>query len=532
MTTEQLKNKIRELIPDCPELEGYLANRRRDGSHPYAPNYHFYAPGGYMNDPCGYCYFKGVYHLFYQFIPENGLGLVWGHAVSVDNVNWIDLPAAVCPTIEDCCCSGGALVEEDRVVIVYSGNLHGRELDNCIHVLVSSDDLLLNWERTSELPTVYTLKENGEKNEYNAFDPCLYKDGDTYCMLTAGGGSLPHTHNLNNLDLRRHYLFTSKDLVNWDYRHVFVEDDIFNVMGDDGACPYFLPVGDKHMLLHFSHRQGGKYIVGDYDSEGKKFYAKNGGAFNAHGWYSGVHAPSAFAENGAVTSIFNLNYGYYSGGINQVMSLPRRITVNGDYSINETPAVSLDSLRAEAVKGTLCVKANEETVIPDVKGVSYELKVKINRTPEKIAHNFIPDNLIPMVEVRVLRSPDVREYTAIRFFRNRGAMDWKGYQLSPMHWANGSESIVEVDTSYSTLSGNVAIHPTEHQSYYLGQDEDIELQIFVDKSIVEVFANGKKCISVRAYPTLPDSNTVSVLSRGVDVSVGYEATELGAINYL
>jgi beta-fructofuranosidase len=483
-----------------------------------------------MNDPCGYCYYKGVYHLFYQFMPENGLGLVWGHAVSVDNVNWIDLPAAVKPTIETCCCSGGALVEDDRVIVVYSGNLHGDDLNNCIHVLVSYDDLLLNWERTSELPTVYTLKENGEKNEYNAFDPCLYKDGDTYCMLTAGGGSLPHTHNLNNLDLRRHYLFTSKDLVNWDYRHVFVEDDIFNVKGDDGACPYFLPVGDKHMLLHFSHRQGGKYIVGDYDSESKKFYAKNGGAFNAHGWYSGVHAPSAFAENGAVISIFNMNYGFKTQGINQIMSIPRVITVNDDYSINEAPIPQLECMRGEYVSGETTAKANEDTVL-DVNGDSLEMRVKISAAERKIEHNFIPDNLIPAVEVRVLRSPNTKEYVAIRFYRNRSAMDWNAYQNHSMHWANGSESVVEIDSSASSLSPDVAHHPTEHQSFFLNCDEDIDLRIFVDKSIVEVFANGKRCVSARCYPTLSESKGVSVLSRGIDVNVKYEAWEMKKIDY-
>ena len=128
-----------------------------------------------------------------------------------------------------------------------------------------------------------------------------------------------------------------------------------------------------------------------------------------------------------------------------------------------------------------------------------------------------------MVEVRVLRSPDAREYTSIRFFRNRSVMNWAEYSKDNMHWANSSESVLEVDTSYSSLSPDVAIHPTESATYMLGKDEDIELRIFVDRSIVEVFGNGKKCISVRSYPTLPNSETVSVISRGVPVRVDYEA---------
>ena len=107
MTTEQLKNRIDSLLADNTELAGYYAARERDRALPYIPEYHFSAPGGYMNDPCGYCFYKGLYHLFYQFVPENGKGLVWGHAVSVDNIRWLDLPCAVAPTIEDCCCSGG-----------------------------------------------------------------------------------------------------------------------------------------------------------------------------------------------------------------------------------------------------------------------------------------------------------------------------------------------------------------------------------------------------------------------------------------
>ena len=99
----------------------------------------------------------------------------------------------------------------------------------------------------------------------------------------------------------------------------------------------------------------------------------------------------------------------------------------------------------------------------------------------------------------------------------------------PTRWANGAESVIEVDTSYSTLSPDVAIHPTEHQSFSLHHGEVIDLHVFVDKSIVEVFANGKRCISVRSYPTLPESQTVAVLSRGVDVCVEYEAWQMHSI---
>ena len=58
------------------------------------------------------------------------------------------------------------------------------------------------------------------------------------------------------------------------------------MVGDDGACPYFWPIGskkqDKHIMLHFSHMSGGKYLLGDYDTKRQKFVITDGGDFN-HG---------------------------------------------------------------------------------------------------------------------------------------------------------------------------------------------------------------------------------------------------------
>ena len=54
------------------------------------------------------------------------------------------------------------------------------------------------------------------------------------------------------------------------------------LVGDDGACPYFWPIGDRHMLLFFSHMSGGKYLLGDYDTDRDKFVVTHGGDFN-HG---------------------------------------------------------------------------------------------------------------------------------------------------------------------------------------------------------------------------------------------------------
>lgn len=54
-------------------------------------------------------------------------------------------------------------------------------------------------------------------------------------------------------------------------------------MGDDGACPYFWPIGeDKYIMNFFSHMSGGQYLLGDSNKEKNKFQVTSVGKYN-HG---------------------------------------------------------------------------------------------------------------------------------------------------------------------------------------------------------------------------------------------------------
>ncbi len=72
--------------------EGLAGDRHR-------PLYHFIGPANWMNDPNGAFFWKGNYHLFYQYNPNGPFwGTIhWGHAVSSDLVHWEDFPIALCP---------------------------------------------------------------------------------------------------------------------------------------------------------------------------------------------------------------------------------------------------------------------------------------------------------------------------------------------------------------------------------------------------------------------------------------------------
>ena len=91
--------------------------------------------------------------------------------------------------------------------------------------------------------------------------------GDYYYSLS--GGTLPHKPSGRRT--RANFLLKSEDLVKWEYLHPFIEGDQFTLVGDDGACPYFWPIGDRYILLFFSHMSSGQALLGDYNQEREKF---------------------------------------------------------------------------------------------------------------------------------------------------------------------------------------------------------------------------------------------------------------------
>ena len=82
------------------------------------PAFHLSSRVGWMNDPNGFSWYKGEYHLFYQYHPyDSHWGpMHWGHAVSTDLLHWKYLPAVLAPDKpydRDGCFSGGALTMKD-----------------------------------------------------------------------------------------------------------------------------------------------------------------------------------------------------------------------------------------------------------------------------------------------------------------------------------------------------------------------------------------------------------------------------------
>ncbi|RKX46549.1 MAG: glycosyl hydrolase family 32 domain protein [Verrucomicrobia bacterium] len=487
-----LAEQERQLVGN-PLLERFRVSREKMKSDPHLPLYHFTAPENRLNDPNGLSFWKGKWHMFYQGYPPEYPRQHWGHAISDDLIHWRDLPYAIYPNPEQSCYSGSALVEDDRVIAMY----HGTKVGSM--VAVSDDPLLLNWEKlTGE--SVIPFPKAGKTLPYAIFDPFVWKKGDFYYALTAGW----RNEGPGGKRVRKEWLHRSTDLVNWDYLHPFLEDDLYGLIGDDGACPYFWPIGSKHILLHFSHMTGAKYMLGDYDTERDKFVVTDGGDFN-FGPYgpSGLHAPSATPDGkGGVIAIFNMNDGKRHEGWNGIMSLPWRLSLDEDDEIAPLriePAGDLESLRYghQRVEG-MDLPANEEIVFDNIKGNAMEIVAEIDCSSSQ------------MLELTVLRSPNGEESTRILFFPNRG---YPCREYTDKRSKN-RYSIVSIDTSRSSILPDAKSRAPESAPVYLEKGETLKLHVFIDKSVVEVFVNGKQCVSVRVFPGREDSVGVSLRSQG------------------
>jgi beta-fructofuranosidase len=346
----------------------------------------------------------------------------------------------------------------------------------------------LNWTKVTGKAVISMKNPDGSRPPYRVFEPCIWKKDGVYYSLSAG--TLPH--GPGGKPVRANFLLRSENLADWEYLHPFVENDRYSLVGDDGACPYFWPIGQKHILLHFSHMSGGKYLTGDYDTARDKLVVTGGGDFNfGPAAPAGVHAPSATPDGkGGVVVIFNMNPAKPTEGWNQIMTLPRRLTLIGQDEMAVVPAGDIESLHGRHRHvDAMTLPANKEIVLDGVQGNALEIAAEID-----------PKGA-PMVEINVLRSPGKEEFTRIALYKNRG---YRG------------RSLITIDSSYASILPDVRSRAPETAPVSLGRDEPLKLRVFVDKSVVEVFVNGKQCVAVRVYPGREDSVGVSLRSQGKD----------------
>ena len=184
---------------------------------------HLRAPGNWMNDPNGFIYYKGKYHLFYQYFPYAPVWgtMHWGHAVSEDLVHWEHLGIALFPTKaydQNGVFSGSAIDKDGRLHLYYSAVRYLETDAENIHVapndhyetsqamIVSEDGYHFdNWKDKRKIIPVVMDEETA--NRAHTRDPKVWKDGEHYYMV------LGSTYKEQG---GRVLFYRSKDAVEWE----------------------------------------------------------------------------------------------------------------------------------------------------------------------------------------------------------------------------------------------------------------------------------------------------------------------------
>lgn len=518
-------------------LLNFTLLREKKSEDPYRPTYHFVNPEHTMNDPNGLCFWRDRWHLFYQVRPIADQRLHWGHAYSDDLIHWNDLPNALFPGPENDCYSGTILVENNRAIAMY----HGTGIGNM--VATASDERLLNWSKVGNKAVIPFTPDQSEK-PYGIFDPCIFSLNGFYYSVSAGlvEGSIEGKHRATN------FLFRSTDLKAWEYVHEFMDEETFTIEGDDGACPYFLPLGDKYILIFFSHMTGAQYLLGDLDQDLMKFHPTAHGRFNYGATFpSGVHAPTAFPlPDGDIVIMFNMNTSlprysldnfltnYYGAdrcaritrewaegsedlAWDQIMTLPRRLSLRSIDCVAQTPFEGIETCRGvEHRYENIVIAPNTFQEFEGVTGDVAEIFMSADLTK---CQSFT---------VRVLATEDHREFTDINIYPKRGKIyrtPIDGDACAHRVMSTAMSKVVRrtgtfaVDVSNSSLDPDYVSRPPEVTEYDENHDGTTNIRIFLDRSVVEVFVNDQVAISVRAFPSLNAAKRIQFLSRGRETRV-------------
>jgi beta-fructofuranosidase len=438
--------------------DGYLLQMR--DADEWGLNYHLMHPGADScpGDPNAAFCLDGVYHLHYiishPFGDSGSFSFV--HVTSTDMLHWTWQPTKLQPSFtgHGMFSGTGFLTREGKPAVIYHGQASGRN-----QIAIARDGQLSAWEKPYPLDV---RNPDGTAAEIAHWDPDCFLIGDTYYAIS-GGGIPP--------------LMKSKDLRRWTLVGNFMSHDMPDaVLGEDISCANFFRLGDKWMLLCISHPLGCRYYIGDWDAAGERFVPQKHGRMNwrreDQGLFGVFQRTDFFAPESVLTPdgrrvmwAWCTRVNEPAGGVNlkTLQSLPRELSLPSDGVLRIKPLRELESLRYDPVvmrdivisEVTSCVRAqgaSPRTKVADLPGDAVELRITVARDQAD------------------------RKIFGVVLFGDEGD--------------GGLPVIVRPDSGTLRVGDSDAPFAVAD----LPPGEDLDLRIFIDKYIVEVFANDRQAV--------------------------------------
>lgn len=332
-----------------------MENRERIKNAKWRQRFHIEPPDGWLNDPNGLSFYKGEYHVYFQYSPIAADGHTprgWGHYHGADLMHMGYDKAVMMPDIPEDSHGvySGSAIENDGVLhIFYTGNVKmegdydyvtaGRGA-NVIHVTTADG---------SEVSEKQVLLRNCDYPDFcscHVRDPKVWKEDEVWKMVL-GARTLDDEGCV--------LVYESADLINWKYTGKVYKEGY----GYMWECPDYFELGGKGFLStcpqglpHYETKWQNLNESGYFPVEGRLEDSRLGEFAE---WDMGFdfYAPQTFLDPQGRRILIgwlgmdNRVYGNATTelGWQHCLTIPREVTLGENGRLRQYPVAEFDALR-------------------------------------------------------------------------------------------------------------------------------------------------------------------------------------------
>ncbi|KAK1595148.1 hypothetical protein QYE76_017474 [Lolium multiflorum] len=479
--------------------------------------FHFQPEMNWMNDPNGPVYYRGWYHLFYQYNPEGAVwgNIAWGHAVSRDLVHWRHLPLAMVPDqwydINGVWTGSATVFPDGTLNMLYTGSTNASVQVQCLAVPEDpNDSLLRNWTKHEANPVLLPPPGIGDK-DFRDPTTAWFDESDQTWRTVIGSKD-------NNGHAGIAMVYKTKDFLNYE----LIPGYLHRVDGTGmWECIDFYPVGGKngseelYVIKESSDDDRHDwYTLGKYDAAANTFTAvdpENDLGIGLRYDWGKFYASKTFYDPAKKRRVLwgwigetDSERADVAKGWASLMSIPRTVELDEKTRTNliQWPVEELETLR---------INSTDLSGVTIDHGSIYPLALH-RATQLDIEASFRLDS----ATIAALNEADVGyNCSTSGGSANRGALgpfgllvlaDGKAEQTAVYFYvAKGLDGGLQThfchDESRSTLAKDVVKRVVGYTVPIL-DGEAFSVRVLVDHSIVESFAmGGRSTATSRVYPT-------------------------------
>ncbi|MDR3263403.1 MAG: GH32 C-terminal domain-containing protein [Clostridiales bacterium] len=381
---------MKKIVYTRERADKYIEQNGGRVDNTFRLRYHFSPPIGWMNDPNGLVYYKGEYHIFYQYNPYDSVwgAIHWGHTVSKDLLSFTHCGVALAPDLsdEDGCFSGGAIVNAynpDELVLMYTKHKKTGFVTRERQGMAVSYDGKIFEKADKPILDSADLPKHANRKDFRDPKP-VYIDGNYYVFVgSRSRGNKPDRAADKSISRGKGgqiLVYRSGDLRSYAYFMTIGANERFGEMCE---CPDFIRLCGKDILIFsaIASRRRGKglqkknsclYAAGKFDIENKCFDIENIGEIDCgHDFYAAQTMTDGRGRTvlSAWMGTWEKEYFLHRNGHgrNGALTVPRILDYK-DGRLIQTPPDELNDKRAASLRiGELLPKAVDGTFVFDAK---------------------------------------------------------------------------------------------------------------------------------------------------------------------